>query len=45
MEKDKLIKLLNEALQNEYSDVFLYPREAEIVDEKDIAEKFSRFGR
>jgi len=45
MEKDKLIELLNEALQIEYTDVFLYPRQAERIKEKEISEKFERFGR
>ncbi|MBL7131032.1 MAG: hypothetical protein ISS45_06500 [Candidatus Omnitrophica bacterium] len=40
MGKDNLIELLNEALQIEYSDVFLYPRQADIIKDKAIAEQF-----
>jgi len=49
MEKDEVISLLNKALQFEYRDIFLYPREAErlaeIIKEKEIPEQFERFGR
>lgn len=47
MEKEKLIELLNEALQTEYTDVFLYPRQADMVraEEGETAEKFDGFGR
>jgi len=45
MEKTKLIELLNQALQGEYTDVFSYPREADITEEKAISEKFEKFGR
>lgn len=47
MDKTKLIELLNEALQNEYTDVFLYPRQADMLREKDkkVSEMFERFGR
>lgn len=45
MEKSKLIKLLNEALQTEYTDVFSYPRQADKIKEKEVSEKFERFGR
>ncbi|KPK41034.1 MAG: hypothetical protein AMJ78_06530 [Omnitrophica WOR_2 bacterium SM23_29] len=41
---DKLIELLKEALSQEYSDVFLYPREAETIEDKKISEKFEEFG-
>lgn len=42
--KNKLIELLNEALSQEYSDVFLYPREAKTIEDKKVAEKFEQFG-
>lgn len=45
MERDRLIKLLNDALQMEYSDVFLYPREAKSFEDKNIASTFERFGQ
>jgi len=45
MEKIKLIEMLNDALQKEYTDVFLYPRQADIIKEKDVSKKFERFGR
>lgn len=41
---DKLIELLKEALSREYSDVFLYSREAKTIEDKGIAEKFEDFG-
>lgn len=44
MDKKKLIKLLNEALQIEYSEVFLYPREAKKLKDKNIAQIFEQFG-
>jgi len=44
MDKDNLIKLLNEALQVEYSEVFLYPREAGEIKDKNIARTFEQFG-
>ncbi|MGE5197935.1 MAG: ferritin-like domain-containing protein [Deltaproteobacteria bacterium] len=40
----KLIELLNEALAQEYSDVFLYPREARTIQDKKVADKFNQFG-
>ncbi|MEK7448682.1 MAG: ferritin-like domain-containing protein [Planctomycetota bacterium] len=40
-----LIQLLNQALQNEYTDVFLYPREADALKEKELSALFERFGR
>ncbi len=42
--KRELIELLNDALLLEYSDVFLYPREAKTVEDKEISEKFGLFG-
>jgi bacterioferritin len=42
---DNLIKLLNEALQMEYVDIFLYPREASEAKSSEIAERFEHFGR
>ena len=45
MGKNELIELLNGALKNEYSDIFLYPRQADIIKEKEISEMFERFGR
>ncbi len=44
MDKDELIKVLNYALQFEYNDVFLYPREAREVKDKNVAEIFEKFG-
>ena len=44
MDKDNLIKLLNYALQFEYNDVFLYPREAKQVKDKDVSRIFEEFG-
>jgi len=44
MDKDKLIQLLNSALQLEYSDVFLYPREAREIKDKNVAQLFEDFG-
>ena len=44
MDKDSLIKLLNYALQFEYSDVFLYPREAKEIKDEKIAKLFEEFG-
>ncbi len=41
---NKLIELLKDALWREYSDVFLYPREAKTIEDKDIAKKFEEFG-
>lgn len=41
---NKLVELLKEALSREYSDVFLYPREAKTIEDKDIAKKFEEFG-
>ena len=45
MQKDKLIEALNRALQEEYTDVFSYPKEAEKIQRKEIAEEFTRFAR
>lgn len=45
MDKNELISLLNKALQMEYVDIFLYPRQADIVKEKTISNKFNEFGR
>ena len=42
---NELIKLLNEALSLEYSDVFLYPREAKTIEDKRVSEKFEEFGK
>ena len=44
MDKDKLIKLLNDALQIEYGEIFLYPREARYMKDKNVAELFEKFG-
>lgn len=44
MDNDRLIKLLNDALQLEYAGVFLYPREAKIIKDKNIASTFEQFG-
>ncbi len=44
MDKDKLIQLLNDALQFEYNDVFLYPREAKEIKDKNVAKIFEQFG-
>ena len=44
MDKDKLIQLLNYALQFEYNDVFLYPREAKKIKDKNVAQIFEEFG-
>ncbi len=44
MDKDELIKVLNYALQFEYNDVFLYPRDARAVKDKNVAEIFEKFG-
>ncbi|TRZ94571.1 ferritin-like domain-containing protein [bacterium] len=44
MDKDKLIELLNYALQFEYNDVFLYPRESRAIKDKDVAVLFENFG-
>lgn len=43
--KGKLIELLNEALQVEYTDIFLYPKQSEVIKEKEISEKFEKFGK
>ena len=43
MDENKLVELLNEALQREYTDVFLYPRYADTIKEKEISETFKRF--
>ncbi len=45
MNKTKLIELLNKGLQMEYTDVFLYPREAQIIKEEEISETFEKYGR
>ena len=44
MDKNMLIKLLNDALQFEYNDVFLYPREAKKIKDKNVAQIFEEFG-
>ena len=44
MIKADIIELLNEALQCEYTDVFLYPREADLVREREISAQFAKFG-
>lgn len=44
MDKDTLIKLLNEAIQIEYSEIFLYPREAKQIKDKNIAQIFEENG-
>ncbi len=45
MDKDSLIKLLSNALQMEYTGVFLYPREVRSIKDKNIASVFEQFGR
>jgi len=44
MEAHEIIFNLNKALQLEYSDVFLYPREAKLIENKIIASCFEEFG-
>lgn len=44
MQTEKIIFNLNKALQLEYSDVFLYPREAKLIKDKTIASTFEEFG-
>lgn len=44
MDKDELIKSFNDALQKEYSDVFLYTREARDIKDKNVAQLFEKFG-
>lgn len=44
MKTDEIISKLNEALQMEYSDIFLYPREAKLIEDKDISSIFEHFG-
>lgn len=46
MQTHEIIFNLNKALQLEYSDVFLYPREAQLIAGKDkvIASMFEEFG-
>lgn len=40
-----IVGLLNEALQTEYGELFLYPREASLIQDKEIAQTFEKFGR
>lgn len=42
--KSKLIELLKTALAREYSDVFLYTREAKTIDDPVLAKRFEEFG-
>lgn len=44
MDKDLMIFNLNKALQLEYSDIFLYPREAKLTKDRAISEMFEEFG-
>src|SRR3990167_352719 len=44
MQTHEIIFNLNRALQMEYSDVFLYPREAKLIKDKKIASIFEKFG-
>ena len=44
MQTHEIIFNLNKALEWEYSDVFLYPREAKEIKDKNIAELFENFG-
>lgn len=46
MQTHEIIFNLNQALQLEYSDLFLYPREAKLIAEKDAvaASMFEKFG-
>ena len=44
MEKDMLIFNLNKALQLEYSDIFLYAREAKMIKDNAISACFEKFG-
>jgi len=45
MERNELIKLLGEMMQQEYTDIFLYHREADIIKEKELSEQFKKFER
>lgn len=44
MQTHEIIFNLNKALQLEYTDVFLYPREAKLIKDKTIASVFEQFG-
>jgi bacterioferritin (cytochrome b1) len=44
MQVHEVIFNLNKALQLEYSDVFLYPREAGLMKESPLADIFEQFG-
>ena len=44
MQAHEVIFNLNKALQLEYSDVFLYPREAGLIKDKVISSTFDEFG-
>ncbi len=44
MQTHEIIFNLNQALQLEYSDVFLYPREAKLIEDKVISSLFEEFG-
>lgn len=44
MQAHEIVFNLNKALQLEYSDVFLYPREARLIEDKVIASTFEEFG-
>ena len=44
MEMHEVVFNLNKALQLEYSDVFLYPREAKLIEDRSIASIFENFG-
>ena len=46
MQTHEIVFNLNKALQFEYSDVFLYPREAKLIKDKDevISSLFEQFG-
>lgn len=44
MQTNEIIVELNKALHLEYSDVFLYAREAKIINDKTVALVFEKFG-
>jgi len=44
MQTHEIVFNLNKALQLEYSDVFLYPREAKLIKDKVISSLFEEFG-
>jgi len=44
MQAHEIVFNLNKALQYEYSDIFLYPREAKLIKDKVISSLFEEFG-